>query len=103
MVLGALLGTLNLKNLPITISAAGSFASHHLPFNSLLPAVAGFALIGSIGVLVPVLAARGAGHRAREILHNWKEWLSLHNAVIMFGLFLVIGLAALAKGLTDLY
>ncbi|MDF1812599.1 MAG: GAP family protein [Verrucomicrobiales bacterium] len=103
MILGALLGTFNLKNLPITISAAGIFASHHITAAKIFPSVAAFCLVGSLGVAVPVIVARSAGERAEAVLHRWKVWLSKHNAVIMFVLFLVIGLAALSGGISDLY
>jgi hypothetical protein len=99
---GALLGTLNLKNLPVTISAGSIFASHQLPVLKILPALVAFCLVGSIGVLIPVVIARVAKQRAEKVLQQWKLWLSANNAVIICLLFLLIGLTALIKGASAL-
>lgn len=98
MIFGALLGTFNLKNIPITISAGSIFAVHQTEGKSILPVLIAFCLIGSVGVAAPVAVAKLAGPRAETVLQRWKQWLTANNAVILSGLFLVIGLTAITKG-----
>ena len=101
--LGALLATLNAKNLPITVTAATTFAQAGLTGTQTVIAVAVFAIIATVGVGVPLSVALAGGEKAQAILDGWKTWLSDNNAVIMFVLFLFLGLNALGKGLGGLF
>ena len=103
LIMGALLVSLNLKNLPISISAAVLLARHHSAHESVALSFLIFTLIATIGVTTPVVVARLGGEKADRILQNWKRWLRIHNPSIMAGLFLILGSISLIKGLTSFF
>jgi len=50
-----------------------------------------FALIGTVGVAVPVVIYFALGDRAGPVLERLKSWLAQNNGVIMAVLLLIIG------------
>ncbi len=92
---GLFLVVANVKNLPISVSAASMIASHSSKWVS----VCCFTMIASLGVLVPVVVNQLGGEKTAAILQKWKLWLNTHNSIILAGLFLIIGISALIKGL----
>ena len=59
-----------------------------------------FALIGEIGVAVPLLIYFALGDRGGPILEKIKSWMAQHNAAIMTVLFLVIGTKLIGEAIT---
>ena len=98
MGLGALLVTLNLKNFPISISAAAVLTHHHSVPNGFLCGLLLFTMVSSIGIIAPVIVAGLGGEKADQVLQNWKRWLGTNNSIILCGLFLIIGITSLTKG-----
>jgi threonine/homoserine/homoserine lactone efflux protein len=88
---GAVLSAANPKNLLLALAAGASIAQAGIPGGEQAVAYAVFALIGAIGVLVPLVIYFALGDRAGPILDGIKSWMAQHNAVIMTVLLLVIG------------
>jgi threonine/homoserine/homoserine lactone efflux protein len=101
--LGALLSAVNPKNGGLTIAAAASIAGAGLAGGQQAVALAVFVLIGSLGVLAPVVLYLVAGERAARTLDGWKTWAGDHNAAIMAVLFLVFGLKLVGDGIAVLF
>jgi threonine/homoserine/homoserine lactone efflux protein len=101
--LGALLSAVNPKNGGLTIAAAASIAGAGLAGGQQAVALAVFVLVGSVGVLAPLVLYLVAGERAARTLDGWKTWASDHNAAIMAVLFLVFGLKLVGDGIAVLF
>ena len=101
--LGALLSAVNPKNGGLTIAAAASIAGAGLAGGEQAVALAVFVLIGSAGVLAPLVLYLTAGERAARTLDAWKSWAGAHNAAIMAVLFLVFGLKLIGDGIAVLF
>jgi len=97
--LGVVLSALNPKNLALTLAAAASIAQANLDTGDTTIAVAVFVVIASVSVLGPVLFYVLAPQTAAKPLDAIKVFMSEHNAVIMFVLFLVLGAKILGDGL----
>lgn len=99
--LGILLSGVNPKNLALTLAAAASIAQAGLSGGESAIAVAVFVIIGSLTVAGPVLyyllVPSSAG-----LLGEIKQFMSAHNAVIMFVLLLVLGAKLLGNGIAGL-
>jgi threonine/homoserine/homoserine lactone efflux protein len=61
-----------------------------------------FALIASISVAIPVVLYAVRGDRVLTPLGRARDWLQRNNGSVMAVVFIVIGLAALAKGVSSL-
>jgi threonine/homoserine/homoserine lactone efflux protein len=101
--LGALLSAVNPKNGGLTIAAAASIAGAGLAGGQQAITLAVFVLIGSLGVLAPLVLYLTAGERAARTLDSWKTWAGDHNAAIMAVLFLVFGLKLFGDGIAVLF
>ncbi len=88
---GALLSGVNPKNLLLAVAAAATIAATDLPGGQQAVAYLVFALIGTIGVAVPVAIYFAMGDRAPVVLDRISAWMAHNNAVIMTVLLLVIG------------
>jgi hypothetical protein len=101
--LGALLSGVNPKNAALTIAAAATIAGAGLPGGEQAVTLAVFVVIGSIGVLAPLIVYLMAGERAARTLDAWKTWSGDHNAAIMAVLFLVFGFKLVGDGIAVLF
>ncbi|MFI5047586.1 MAG: GAP family protein [Acidimicrobiia bacterium] len=88
---GVLFVVVNPKNLVLTIAAATTVAQSGLSGSDQAIAYAIFAMIGAIGVAIPVVIYFAMGDRAPALLASLKTWMGIHNAAIMAVLCLVIG------------
>jgi threonine/homoserine/homoserine lactone efflux protein len=102
LLLGAALSAANPKNLALTVAAAGSIAQAGLAAGQSTIAVAVFVVIGSLTVAGPVVFYLGATNKAEGPLTAIKEFMSAHNAVIMFVVLLVLGAKLLGDGVAGL-
>jgi hypothetical protein len=100
--LGALLSGGNPKNTLLAVSAAATIAATSLSGGQQFVAYAIFAIIGTIGVLIPVVIYFAMGKRAASLLDRLKQWMAHNNAVIMFVLMLVIGAKLIGDGISGL-
>jgi hypothetical protein len=101
--LGALLSAVNPKNAALTIAAAATIAGAGLPGGEQAVVLAVFVLIGSIGVLAPLVVYLVAGEGAARTLDSWKTWAATHNAAVMAVLFLIFGFKLVGDGIAVLF
>lgn len=99
---GAVLAGANPKNLLLAVAAAASIAQTGIPGGEQAVAYAVFAIVGTIGVAVPVVVYFAMGDRAGPLLDRMKAWMAHNNAVIMAVLCLVIGAKLIGDGITGL-
>jgi hypothetical protein len=88
--LAALLSGLNPKNLLLAVSGGAAIAQTGIAGGQQAIAYLVFALIGTLGVGIPVVIYFALGKRSERLLGELKDWMSQHNAVIMAVLCLVI-------------
>ncbi|MFF5076564.1 GAP family protein [Actinoplanes sp. NPDC000266] len=100
--LAALLSGANPKNLLLAVAGAAAIAQTGIPGGQQAVAYTIFAIVGSLGVAAPVGIYLVMGKRSADLLARLKEWLGLHNAVIMSVLCLLIGVKLLGDALTVL-
>ena len=98
---GSLLSGVNPKNLALTFAAAASIAQAGLSGGESAIAVAVFVIIGSLTVAGPVLYYLFVPSSA-GLLGEIKQFMSAHNAVIMFVILLVLGGKLLGNGIAGL-
>jgi threonine/homoserine/homoserine lactone efflux protein len=97
---GAVLSGANPKNLLLAVAAATAIAKTGIPGGEQAVAYAVFALIGTVGVAIPVVIYFALGDRAGRILDELKSWMARNNAVIMTVLLLVIGAKLIGDAIT---
>ena len=100
--LGALLSAVNPKNGGLTIAAAATIAGAGLPGGDQAVVLAVFVLIGSLGVLAPLVVYLVAGENAARTLDTWRTWAATHNAAVMAVLFLIFGFKLVGDGIAVL-
>jgi len=96
---GMVLVAANPKNLLLALSAGATIAATNIAGGQQAIAYAVFALIGTIGVAIPVVIYFALGPRAPRLLESLRSWMAHNNAVIMSVLFLVIGAKILGQGI----
>jgi hypothetical protein len=97
--LGALLGAANPKNLALTLGAAAGLGQLGLSTSDAVVSLVVFVALGSLTIAVPVAYRLIGGDRSKAQLESLKDWLSVHNDAVMAVLFLVFGVALIAKGI----
>jgi hypothetical protein len=100
--LAALLAGVNPKNLLLAVGGAASIAQTGISGAGQAVAYLVFALVGTLGVGIPVGIYFTLGPRADKTLGGLKDWMSEHNAVIMSVLCLVIGAKLIGDAITGL-
>jgi threonine/homoserine/homoserine lactone efflux protein len=88
---GVVLSGVNPKNLLLAVAAANAIAQTGISGGDQAVAYAVFAVLGTLGVGIPVVLYFVLGERSKDLLERLKGWMSVHNAAIMAVLFLVIG------------
>ncbi len=97
---GAVLSGANPKNLALTATAAAAIAQKGLSAGNDMIAIAVLVVIGSLTVVGPVALFLLAAERAARLLGTIKEFMSDHNAVIMFVVLLVLGLKLMGSSIS---
>ena len=100
--LAALLAGVNPKNLLLAVGGAASIAQTGISGGEQAIAYAVFALVGTLGVGIPVGIYFALGPRADKPLAALKDWMGEHNAVIMSVLCLVIGVKLIGDAISGL-
>jgi threonine/homoserine/homoserine lactone efflux protein len=100
--LAAVLSGANPKNLLLAISGGATIAQTGIPGGQQAIAYLVFALIGTLGVGIPVGIYFAMGDRSEHMLTQLRDWMSRHNAVIMSVLCLVIAAKLVGDGITGL-
>jgi hypothetical protein len=100
--LAAVLSGANPKNLLLAIGGGAAIAQTGIGVGQQIIAYAVFAVIGSLGVGVPVIIYFALGERSEKLLSGLKDWMSQHNAVIMSVLCVVIAAKLIGDGISGL-
>jgi hypothetical protein len=100
--LAAALSGANPKNLLLAAGGAAAIAQTGIPAGQQAVAYLVFALIGTLGVGIPVGIYFVMGERSEKLLAGLKDWMSAHNAAIMSVLCLVIGVKIIGDAISGL-
>jgi Sap, sulfolipid-1-addressing protein len=100
--LAAVMSGANPKNLLLAVAGAAAIAGTGIPGGQQAIAYLIFALIGTLGVGVPVGIYFAMGKRSEKLLTGLKDWMSAYNAVIMSVLCLVIAAKLIGDGISGL-
>jgi threonine/homoserine/homoserine lactone efflux protein len=100
--LAAVLAGVNPKNLLMAVGAAAAIAQTGISGGQQAVAYAVFALIGTVGVGVPVAIYFALGAGSARILATLKDWMARNNAVIMSVLCLLIGVKLIGDAVAGL-
>ena len=100
--LAAALSGANPKNLLLAVAGAAAIAQTGIPGGQQALAYLVFAVIGTLGVGIPVGIYFALGERSARLLAGLKDWMSEHNAVIMTVLCLIIGAKLIGDAISSL-
>jgi hypothetical protein len=100
--LAAALSGANPKNLLLAVGGAAAIAQTGIGGGQQAIAYLTFALIGTLGVGIPVGIYFAMGARSEKLLAGLKDWMSAHNAVIMAVLCLIIAAKLIGDGISGL-
>jgi len=100
--LGAVLAGANPKNLLLAVGGAAAIAQTGIPGGQQAIAYLVFALIGTLGVGIPLVIYFAMGTRSERLLAGLKDWMSTHDAVIMTVLCLIIAAKLIGDGVSGL-
>lgn len=100
--LAALLSGANPKNLLLAVGGAATIAQTGIPGGQQAIAYLIFALIGTLGVGIPVGIYFAMGKRSEKLLAGLKDWMSAHNGVIMSVLCLIIAAKLIGDAISSL-
>jgi threonine/homoserine/homoserine lactone efflux protein len=98
-VTGAVLAVVNPKVLFICAAAGLAIGTEGIGEPGVWLAVAYFVAIAASSVALPVLAYAVSGERLDPALSRLKDWMQKHNAALVAGILIVIGLLVLYKGI----
>ncbi len=100
--LAAALAGANPKNLLLAAGGAAAIAQTGISGAQQAIAYVVFAVIGTLGVGIPVGIYFVLGERSQEPLVRLKDWMSQHNAVIMTVLCRIIAAKLIGDGISGL-
>jgi len=100
--LAVLLAAVNPKGLAMLIGAGAAIGAYGLGTGADVAAAAVFAVIGSLGVLVPVVVVVALGGRAAQGLERARTWLVGHNDTVTITVLFTFGAVFASKGLHGL-
>jgi hypothetical protein len=98
----AAMAGLNLKNAGLVLSASTSLWNSGLYSAPPWVIFTVFPLLGSMPIIVPVLYGYMRGPQAQGRLSEWRDWLLINNALVLFVLFLFLGAKLIGAGLIGL-
>jgi threonine/homoserine/homoserine lactone efflux protein len=100
--LGAAMSGANPKNLVLAVGGAAAIAQTGIPGGQQAIAYLVFALVGTLGVGIPVIIYFAMGTRSDKLLAGLKDWMSAHNAAITAVLCLIIAAKLIGDGISGL-
>ena len=99
---GVLLGGLNPKNILLLAAGEAAIAQTEISTTQQIWALVALVVVGSLGVLLPVIVYLVLGSRARLLLDRFKDWMVVNTAAIMAVVLLVIGVLLIADAISAL-
>ncbi|MFL1377810.1 GAP family protein [Nocardiopsis protaetiae] len=100
--LAALLAGANPKSLAMVLGGGAAIAAFGLGPGGTAAAALVFALLGSLGLLVPLIAVLASGERGAHALERARTWLIANNDTVTMTVLFVFGGVFAAKGLGTL-
>jgi threonine/homoserine/homoserine lactone efflux protein len=100
LALGALLSSVNPKNLVLTVAAAAGLVQLGLSSGDVAVSLVVFVVVASFTIAGPVIYSLVGGDRAQSRLDELKAWLMQNNTVVMAVLLLIFGFVLIGKGLS---
>jgi hypothetical protein len=100
--IGLALAGLNPKNLVFTVSVAVAIAEWQLANSQNVILLLAYAIVGSLGVLVPAIWRAAGGQSAATTLQEWRVWLARNYNVLMGIVFVIFGVLVVSKGVAGL-
>lgn len=100
--IGAAMSGVNPKNLVFAVSAAVAIAEWQLATSENAILLAVYAIVGSLGVLIPAIWRAVGGESAAATLQEWRLWLARNYNVLMGVVFVFFGIMVLSKGVSGL-
>jgi hypothetical protein len=100
--LAAVLSGANPKNALLAVAGAAAIAQTGIPGGQQAIAYLIFALIGTLGVGIPVGIYFAMGARSEKLLAGLKECMTAHNAVVTTVLCLIIAAKLVGDGISGL-
>jgi len=100
--LGLVFSAANLKNAALTIAAGASISSAGIPVAQQIATLVIFVIIGSLGLLTPLVVYLIMGEQAKHILGNWRDWAVQHNVAVLAVVFFVLGLKLVGDAISIL-
>ncbi|MFD4460471.1 GAP family protein [Nocardia sp. NPDC058480] len=97
--LGLAQGFLVVKNIPLGVSAGAALGSAGLNTAESAVAVAIFAFLATLGVVVPLAAAVLGGQRINPALAQARAWIDTNMTAITITVLLILGAYFLGQGL----
>ncbi|MBW8173212.1 GAP family protein [Ornithinimicrobium sp. Arc0846-15] len=97
--LGALISTVNPKNLGLALAAGSTIAVADLPGGQQIMVALVYTVLASLTIILPVLGYLIAPKGMEPVLTAIKKWLIANNALVMAVLFLALGAKTLAGGI----
>lgn len=97
--IGLAQGFLVIKNLPLALGAGARFGEAGLTGAAAATALVVFAIIASLGVLVPLGIATLTGQRLAPTLRTTREWIEANMTAITIAILLILGGYFLGQGL----
>lgn len=99
LALAAILVLVNPINFSMVLGAGVTIGSYSLPAGDDAVVAAIFTLVGSLGVLAPLVLRVAVGAELEPRLVAARRWLVAHDDVLSFGMFLIFGLDFVGQGL----
>lgn len=96
------LSAANPKNALLVVAAASIVAEAGLPAGQQAAALVAFAVVGSLGVLAPLVIHAALGARSTALLDALRGWLVANNAVVMAVLLVVVGVLVIGDAVAGL-
>lgn len=88
--LGIVMGATNAKNIPVELKAGAHIGAADLAPATVVALSAAFAVISSLGVLIPILLAAPESPAVTRVLTRMKNEMIEHNAIIMAVVFALL-------------
>jgi hypothetical protein len=96
------LGIIGALVLAVAVAGAAAITQTGISGGQQVIAYVVFALIGTLGVGIPVGMYFAMGKRSEKLLAGLKDWMTDHNAVIMTVLCLIIAAKLIGDGISGL-
>ena len=86
----------------IAVAIGNDIVRQDLSTSSRVVAMTLYVVIGSIGILIPILVTVLRPNTSDAVLASWRQWLQLNWQMLMVWLFIGIGAYLVVKGIIEL-